>query len=73
VNVRLDYQPGAVALTVEDTARQPVRVGPPVASPVTTGDGYGLTGMRERARLLGGVLEAGPTETGFLVRLRVPA
>jgi signal transduction histidine kinase len=35
--------------------------------------GYGLTGMRERAELLGGSLEAAPTATGFLVRLRVPA
>jgi signal transduction histidine kinase len=35
--------------------------------------GYGLTGMRERAELLGGKLTAGPTETGFGVCLRLPA
>lgn len=29
--------------------------------------------MRERAELLGGTLEAGETEDGFRVRLRVPA
>jgi signal transduction histidine kinase len=40
---------------------------------VTSSPGYGLTGMRERAELLGGELEAGPTGTGFLVRLKVPA
>jgi glucose-6-phosphate-specific signal transduction histidine kinase len=34
---------------------------------------YGLTGMRERAELLGGSLTAGPTDTGFAVRLRLPA
>ena len=72
--VRLDYQPGTVTLTVEDTVRQPVHTGaqhtPQHETPVS---GYGLTGMRERAGLLGGVLEAGPTDTGFRVRLRVPA
>jgi signal transduction histidine kinase len=35
--------------------------------------GYGLTGMRERAELLGGTLEATHTPTGFLVRVTVPA
>jgi signal transduction histidine kinase len=35
--------------------------------------GYGLTGMRERAELLGGTLTAGPTGGGFLVLLKVPA
>jgi signal transduction histidine kinase len=35
--------------------------------------GYGLTGMRERAQLLGGALEAGPTTEGFRVELWIPA
>ena len=35
--------------------------------------GYGLTGMRERAELLGGTLDAGPTGAGFRVLLQVPA
>ena len=35
--------------------------------------GYGLTGMRERAELLGGRLTAAPTRTGFLVELWVQA
>ena len=34
--------------------------------------GYGLTGMRERAELLGGRLTASPTASGFLVELWVP-
>jgi signal transduction histidine kinase len=34
--------------------------------------GYGLLGIRERAELLGGKLEAGPVEHGFRVRLWVP-
>ncbi|SDK32256.1 sensor histidine kinase [Streptomyces indicus] len=38
-----------------------------------SGSGYGLLGMRERAELLGGSLEAGPEDDGgFVVRLRVP-
>ena len=78
VQVRLDYLPGAVTLTVEDTVRQPVRTGaqhtPQNGTPGSgSGSGYGLTGMRERAGLLGGVLQAGPTDTGFRVQLRVPA
>jgi signal transduction histidine kinase len=35
--------------------------------------GYGLTGMRERAELLGGTLAAGPTGAGFRVELWVPS
>lgn len=37
------------------------------------GSGYGLIGMRERAELLGGSLDASPNGTGFRVLLRVPA
>jgi signal transduction histidine kinase len=36
------------------------------------GLGYGLTGMRERAELLGGRLAAAPTATGFRVELFLP-
>ena len=39
----------------------------------TSGGGYGLTGMRERAELLDGTLTAGPTGHGFRVDLRIPA
>lgn len=34
--------------------------------------GFGLLGMRERATLLGGTLEAGPTPAGFRVEARLP-
>lgn len=37
-----------------------------------TGIGAGLTGMRERAELVGGTLEAQPSEDGFRVVLRMP-
>ena len=38
-----------------------------------TSDEYGLTGMRERAELLGGRLSAGRTDDGFRVELWLPA
>lgn len=64
VEVRLGYGPGVVVLTVEDFG---------VPAGAGDGQGYGVTGMRERAELAGGTLAAGPTGTGFRVALRVPA
>ncbi|MFF0311697.1 sensor histidine kinase [Streptosporangium sp. NPDC004379] len=46
---------------------------PSGSGPGTPGGGYGLVGMAERAELLGGALEAGETDGGFRVRLRLPA
>jgi signal transduction histidine kinase len=72
VRLRLAYESAHVALEVRDfgAARDPGHDG---GGPVPAGSGYGLPGMRERAELLGGTLEAGPDEEGFVVRLRVPA
>lgn len=71
VEMRFAYLEGEVELSVRDSgARQPV------GGLAVSGAGYGLIGMRERAELLGGTLEAGPAGTdqeGFVVRLRVPA
>jgi signal transduction histidine kinase len=64
--VRLCYEPSCTHLAVED-------FGPGEPAPVPESSGYGLTGMRERAELLGGRLTAAPTRTGFLVELWVPA
>ncbi len=67
VEVRLDYLPDEVHLAVDDQ-------GVPAAAPPAGSEGnYGLTGMRERAELLGGTLDAAPTNTGFQVLLKVPA
>jgi signal transduction histidine kinase len=68
VELELAYEPGGARLTVEDIADS--------ARAVATFDdngGYGLTGMRERADLIGGTLVAEPTERGFRVELWVPA
>jgi signal transduction histidine kinase len=41
--------------------------------PTVDAVGYGLTGMAERADLLGATLSAARTDAGFLVTMRVPA
>jgi signal transduction histidine kinase len=70
VEVKLAYLPQSTVLVVEDhaSAGAPVPVGLGFAE-----DGYGPTGMRERAELLGGELLAEPTDNGFRVELRLPA
>jgi signal transduction histidine kinase len=45
----------------------------PAPDDASAGGGYGLTGMRERAELLGGRLETRPTSDGFEVELWIPA
>ncbi|MEU3983119.1 histidine kinase [Streptomyces sp. NPDC026672] len=66
VRVLLDYGEHEVTLDVRDSGG--------AAEELTgAGAGYGLLGMRERAELLGGSLEAGPGEEGFVVTLKVPA
>jgi signal transduction histidine kinase len=67
--LRLGYGAGAVQLTVEDI--RAAGAVPPDSSGLTFG-GYGLTGMRERAELLGGTLAAGPTGQEFRVVLSLP-
>ncbi|WP_399085758.1 sensor histidine kinase [Streptomyces sp. BBFR2] len=59
VTVRLDRPPGG-PLTAVVTSPYGVRRGPGAAR--VPGSGAGLTGMRERAALLGGDCEAGPAD-----------
>ncbi|GGJ05335.1 sensor histidine kinase [Streptomyces brasiliensis] len=66
VQVLLDYGEHEVTLGVRDS-------GGTAGELTGSGGGYGLLGMRERAELLGGSLEAGPGEEGFVVTLKVPA
>ncbi|WP_394429595.1 sensor histidine kinase [Streptomyces sp. SGAir0957] len=65
--MRLAYDPDAVTLQIRDSGASC-----PQAELAVSGSGYGLLGMRERAELLGGSLDAGPYEEGFVVTLRVP-
>ena len=84
VAVRLDYGENDVRLSVVnglDEAGALVRDGTgasvrdravaSVRRPDRTG-GYGLTGMRERLRLLNGTLLAGPRENGWAVTAELP-
>ena len=71
VAVRLDYPDADVRLTVRNdlAPAPPGGRAPPRASARrwtrvnTVNGGYGLTGMRERLRLLNGTLAGGPTRT----------
>lgn len=61
-HVRVGYRPGGVHLEVSDDGR-----GGPSES------GNGITGMSERASLVGGTVDARPSEGGgFLVRAWLP-
>jgi signal transduction histidine kinase len=67
VEVALRYAENGTTLTVSDHGP-----GAPVVVGDRSGGGYGLTGMRERAELLGGRLSAAPTDDGFHVELWLP-
>jgi signal transduction histidine kinase len=58
-----------VVLVVDDHPNGPPRTPSTLAA---TGGGYGVQGMRERAKALGGALTAGARGDGWRVELRVP-
>jgi signal transduction histidine kinase len=61
--VSLDQRDGQLSIEVMDSGR----------GGATAGTGYGITGMRERAALLGGDFSAGPRpDGGFRVTARLP-
>jgi signal transduction histidine kinase len=68
VAIRLDYGENDVRLSVVNALDG---AGASVRPPGNTG-GYGLTGMRERLRLLNGTLRAGPKENDWTVTAEVP-
>jgi signal transduction histidine kinase len=62
--IAIGYRSACLEVLIEDEG--------PVANG-TSGSGHGLVGMRERAELYGGSLEAGPRPAGgFSVRARLP-
>jgi signal transduction histidine kinase len=66
-NVRIEYGAADVIVEVDDFGREHT------APSVRVGSGSGISGMRERATLLGGTLEAGRRpEGGFRVRAWFP-
>ncbi|MFD3921872.1 sensor histidine kinase [Streptomyces sp. NPDC058595] len=67
VSMRLEYARDEVTLEVRDEGTDAPGVDTSGTELAASGSGYGLLGMRERAELLGGTLEAGPalrTEDG---------
>jgi signal transduction histidine kinase len=71
VEMRLRYGDDGTSLVVEDSvANGNGRV--PLATLAEAGSGYGVSGMRERAELIGGRLAAGPTASGYRVELWIP-
>ena len=69
VTLRLGFEPEQITVDVVNPL-PPRRAKGPLAD---TGAGYGLTGLRERATLAGGALEAGPVGGNWQVSLRIPA
>src|ERR1700744_5235397 len=73
ISVRLEYSPADVALTVINDL--PGGGQPPDAAAVrlsTADGGYGLTGMRERLRLLNGTLVTGAQDGHWVVAAGLP-
>jgi signal transduction histidine kinase len=69
VSIGLEYGAGDVRLTVASDLPADAADAPAVA---TVDGGYGLTGMRERLRLLSGALHAGPRDNQWVVIAELP-
>ncbi|MGZ6609377.1 MAG: sensor histidine kinase [Solirubrobacteraceae bacterium] len=73
VAVHAGAHPGDEILVVIDDRPTAPSLAPANASLASSGGGYGLEGMRERARGLGGSVSAGAAGDGWRVELRLPA
>ncbi|MEU3570542.1 histidine kinase [Kitasatospora sp. NPDC036755] len=72
IGVALRYEPDALVVEVTN-ARAPELVGARAVAGAAVSGGQGLTGLRERARLTGGMVHAGPTpEQGFRLAAVLP-
>ena len=69
VMLGLGFEPGHVTVSVTNPL-PPAGAEAPLAA---TGAGAGLTGLKERAALAGGTLEAGPADGSWRVCLRIPS
>jgi signal transduction histidine kinase len=68
IELALACTESAIELTVTNAAATA-----PVTALASSGGGYGLAGLKERAELAGGSLVAGPCGEGWRVSLRIPA
>ena len=71
VTVRLEYRDADVQLAVRNKLPAAPGTGDPAVLSTANG-GYGLTGMRERLRILSGTLEAGREDGQWVVTAQVP-
>lgn len=71
VRLLLHYEPEELEIELTDDGGSH-STSSPVISPMNSGGGHGLVGMRERVALYGGQLSAGPTADGFKVLVRLP-
>lgn len=72
VVLRVAVQVGEVRVTVSDGGPRLVAVGGAVGRAAGEGTGTGLVGLRERVDLLGGTLDAGARDDGFVLDVRLP-
>jgi signal transduction histidine kinase len=61
--IEIGFRPASLELTVTNPTRPGSALG---------GDGHGIVGMRERATLLGGTLDAGASDARFCIRAHLP-
>ncbi|TMR26441.1 hypothetical protein ETD85_42550 [Nonomuraea zeae] len=66
------HAPGAAVAVSLSPHRVSVRNGPPRSRPTASPGGLGLAGLRERARLAGGTLTAGPVGDGYELAVTTP-
>ena len=72
-SVQLTYTCDRLTITVTDDLDQTGKLRPVAAASATPGGGFGLIGMRERARSVDGTLQAGPRpEGGYQVTAELP-
>lgn len=72
ISVRLDYRDDEVTVTVENDGGAAAPDGLDGTHGRSASTGFGLQGMSERVALAGGHFDARPTNSGFLVAVRVP-
>jgi signal transduction histidine kinase len=73
IAINLAYGPEETTVTVTNSSPSNEHAdGKSAEGPTAPSGGYGLAGMRERLLLIGGTLSAGESDSGWIVRARVP-